>query len=61
MASGDTAMREGCLRRDPRAYVHARIVWTIGCARYMTLRMMTLRPDVFTVGSAGAPVTHWDG
>ena len=23
--------------------------------------MMCLRPDLFTVGSSGAPVTHWDG
>ncbi len=33
--------------------------WSYG--GYMVLRCMMLRPDVFHVGVAGAPVTHWDG
>jgi len=33
--------------------------WSYG--GYMTLMCMARRPDVFRVGVAGAPVTHWDG
>lgn len=33
--------------------------WSYG--GYMTLMCMLRRPDVFHVGVAGAPVTHWDG
>ncbi|MCC6419124.1 MAG: S9 family peptidase [Gemmataceae bacterium] len=33
--------------------------WSYG--GYMTLMCMARRPDLFRVGVAGAPVTHWDG
>jgi dipeptidyl-peptidase-4 len=33
--------------------------WSYG--GYMTCMAMCRRPDVFKVGVAGAPVTHWDG
>jgi dipeptidyl-peptidase-4 len=33
--------------------------WSYG--GYMTLMCLCLAPEVFKVGVAGAPVTHWDG
>ena len=33
--------------------------WSYG--GYMTLMSLLRRPEVFKVGVAGAPVTHWDG
>ena len=33
--------------------------WSYG--GYMTLMCLTRAPDVFRMGVAGAPVTHWDG
>ena len=33
--------------------------WSYG--GYMALMCLSRAPDVFTMGVAGAPVTHWDG
>jgi dipeptidyl aminopeptidase/acylaminoacyl peptidase len=33
--------------------------WSYG--GYMTLMCLAKRPDVFTVGASGAPVSNWDG
>lgn len=33
--------------------------WSYG--GYMTLMSLARRPDVFTVGASGAPVSNWDG